>query len=124
MVGFVIAVLILLAPVFKLWGTAWWIDAIAIGVVGLALGAFALGAGVVKCAAIGSVVVMPATQSLPCQKPYRHDRREEYWNLYPFRSHQLQSASWTEQRAVDNGICSGGDEFGRQPVTIRRRAHS
>lgn len=46
MVGFLIAVLVLLAPVFRWWGTAWWIDAIAIAVVALALGAFALGAAI------------------------------------------------------------------------------
>jgi hypothetical protein len=44
MVGFLAAVLLLLVPVFSLWGTAWWIDLIGIAVAALALGAFALGA--------------------------------------------------------------------------------
>jgi hypothetical protein len=44
MVGFLGAVLMLLVPVFNLWGTVWWIDAIGIAVAVLALGAFALGA--------------------------------------------------------------------------------
>jgi hypothetical protein len=43
MLGFLAAVLLLLVPVFNLWGTAWWIDAVALLVLILALGAFALG---------------------------------------------------------------------------------
>jgi len=43
MVGFLVSVIVLLMPVFAVWGTIWWVDAIGIAVVVLALGAFALG---------------------------------------------------------------------------------
>jgi hypothetical protein len=43
MVGFLAAVLLMLVPVFSVWGTAWWIDAIGIALALAALGAFALG---------------------------------------------------------------------------------
>jgi hypothetical protein len=40
MVGFLFSVIMLLMPVFAVWGTIWWIDAIGITVVVLALAAF------------------------------------------------------------------------------------
>lgn len=46
MVGFLVSVLVLLTPVFHLWGIAWWIDAITVAIVVIALAAFTLGGSI------------------------------------------------------------------------------
>ncbi len=46
MVGFLVAVLVLLLPVFSVWGTLWWVDAILIALLVAALGAFVVGGSV------------------------------------------------------------------------------
>jgi hypothetical protein len=42
-VGFLVSVIVLLMPVFAVWGIIWWVDAIGIAVAVVAPGAFALG---------------------------------------------------------------------------------
>jgi hypothetical protein len=55
MVGFLGAVIVLLMPVFAVWGTLWWVDAIGIAVLVLALAAFGV---------VGSVFVGQWTLTL------------------------------------------------------------
>ena len=43
MAGFLVSVVVLLMPVLAVWGTVWWVDAIAVAIMLLALGAFVLG---------------------------------------------------------------------------------